>query len=422
MSRFNLGFGAMSSHHQISGLSSRKLAGVAAVGAIFLSLIGGVGVPATASPPPSPTASPSAKVRDDAGRITLPKMRAWTWILVDADTGGVLAGRDWHWPLPPASTIKTLTALTLEPRLDLNSTYTGQQSDRDAEGSRVGVEPGSTYAVSDLFHGMLMPSGNDAASALARAYGGVDRAVGAMNAEAQRLGAKNTHAVNTSGLDEPGQTSSAYDLALIMRASLNNPQLREMYSLHHVDFPAPEEAGSTKARTAYRIWTENRLILNYYDGALAGKTGFTSQAGRTYVGAVERDGHTLIAVVMRSAENTERAVRRLLEWGFLNIDNLDPVDKLVDPQPQDGNIVRQAAATYDAQGNLTSPLPETVTESSGGGIGSWLLWGLAILIACVVIRGVYVARRNTRRRQAQAALAQPDQLDLRAKDDTDLRA
>jgi D-alanyl-D-alanine carboxypeptidase (penicillin-binding protein 5/6) len=101
-----------------------------------------------------------------------------------------------------------------------------------AEGSKVGLKEGSQYRVRDLFDGMLMPSGNDAATALASAYGGIEPATQAMAAEATRLGANDTVVKNTSGLDEPGQVTTAYDLALILRESLKNPQLQEIYKQH----------------------------------------------------------------------------------------------------------------------------------------------------------------------------------------------
>ena len=95
------------------------------------------------------------------------------------------------------------------------------------------------------------------------------------------------------------------------------------------------------------------------------KTGFTSQAGRTYVGAMERDGHRLIVAVMRSAESTERAVNSLFEWGFANINKVKPVDQLVEPQPED-ELTPVPAASYDEQGQTTVPQVAVVETSSAG--------------------------------------------------------
>ena len=376
-------------------------------------LIAGPATAASAAPPPSPTATPTAQANEGAA-VTLPTMRAWTWIVADADSGEVLTGRDWHWKLPPASTMKTLTALTLVDRLQFDSQERAQKQDVDAEGSKGGLKAGSAYAVSDLFNGMLMPSGNDAATAVANAYGGMEATTEAMNREAQRLGAIDTKVVNSSGLDEPGQVSTAYDLALIMRESLKDPKLQEIYKQHHVDFPDKEPTEPGAERKSYRIWTENRFILNYYEGALGGKTGFTSQAGRTFVGAMERDGRTLIVAIMRSAESTERAVNRLFEWGFANADKVTPVDQLVDPQPAE-EVEALPAVNYDENGTPTGP-QVAAGESLGSGPS-----GPVVLLILVGVAGLGVLIWRRRREVAEATRERANRqqnLDLRERDES----
>jgi len=396
----------------------KPIARLAAIAVCCGVVLGGPVSTAFASPPPSPTSSPTAAVSDGA-TVPLPKMRTWTWVVADADTGAVLAGRDWKWPLPPASTMKTLTALTLVDRLQLDSEYRVGKADSEAEGSRVGVKADSTYKVSDLFNGMLMPSGNDAATALASAYGGMDRTTEAMNAEAQRLGAEQTVVKNTSGLDEPGQTSSAYDLTLIMRESLKDPELRRMYLQHDVQFPAEEPADPNEERRSIKIWTENRLILNYHEGALAGKTGFTSQAGRTFVGAMERDGRTLIVALMRSAESTKRAVTRVFDWAFTNYDNLEPVDQLVDPGPEP-EVDAQPAVTYGEGGtsNLAQISPDAVASATSESRPTPLLiaFVLAAIAGAIIWRRRVVAAANQRRRVRPKRDSTSMNLDLRDRD------
>src|SRR5690606_21064098 len=139
------------------------------------------------------------------------------------DSGEILAARWAHGQLLPASTLKTLTALTLLPRLDPDATYVAQRADAAIEGSKVGLHPGQTYTVRQLFQGLMMASGNDTAHALATLGGGMAATAALMNAEAKRLQANDTVVANTSGLDAPGQVSSAYDLALIARAALARP-------------------------------------------------------------------------------------------------------------------------------------------------------------------------------------------------------
>src|SRR5687768_10371334 len=140
------------------------------------------------------------------------------WLVADAGTGDVLAARDPHGRYYPASTLKTLTLLTLAPRLDPAQVVPVTAEDENMEGSRVGIVVGGQYPVSLLFQGLMLQSGNDAANALARAAGGTAATLEAMNDTAESLGAYDTVAGTPSGLDVAGQSSSPYDLALIFRA------------------------------------------------------------------------------------------------------------------------------------------------------------------------------------------------------------
>ena len=163
--------------------------------------------------PATPSPTPSA-----ADGVQIPDFATKTWVVVDAESGDILAGQNIDEQRPMASTLKTLTALTLLPRLQYESTYEAIAEETLTEGMHVGVLAGSTYSVSQLFHGMMMRSGNDAAVALADAYG-YQRTLDAMNAEAQRIGATSTVAKSPNGLDKPGQVSTAADMAQIYRAA-----------------------------------------------------------------------------------------------------------------------------------------------------------------------------------------------------------
>src|SRR5665647_3419956 len=129
--------------------------------------------------------------------------------LADLDTGQILAARAPHTPRLPASTLKALTALTLIPRLDASATIMVEPEDVRVEGSRIGILAGTAYSVPTLFRGLLMASGNDAAYALARANQSAAVTLTEMNATAEDLGAFDTVAKDPSGLDKPGQTTSA---------------------------------------------------------------------------------------------------------------------------------------------------------------------------------------------------------------------
>ena len=150
----------------------------------------------------------------------LPDIWAATWVLADAETGAVLAHKGAHVQRAPASTLKTLTALTVLPQTDPGQTYVATSKAANIYGSKVGLKPGKTYTMDELWKAVFLPSANDAAIAVAQANGGVRKTVKQMNEVARALGAYDTVAKNTNGLDAPGQLSSAYDLALIARAGL----------------------------------------------------------------------------------------------------------------------------------------------------------------------------------------------------------
>ncbi len=125
----------------------------------------------------------------------------------------MLAAKDPHGRYRPASTLKTLTALTLIPKLDKNRKIKPSDRASNVEGSAVGIVPEPIYKIDDLLRALLMVSANDAAEALAEANGGMAKTLADMNKEARILQAYDTVAKTPHGLDKPGQRSSAYDLA-----------------------------------------------------------------------------------------------------------------------------------------------------------------------------------------------------------------
>ncbi len=165
-------------------------------------------------------AQPGLQVQLKPGAPAPPRLKASAWIVADLTTGDVIAACNAHVPLAPASTLKVLTALALHSRLDPQFRYVARPQDAAMDGTKVGLAPGSVYTVDNLWHGLLMGSGNDAANALAALAGGLPKATALMRSTARSLGARDTVVANTSGLDAPGQVSSVYDLALFGRALL----------------------------------------------------------------------------------------------------------------------------------------------------------------------------------------------------------
>ncbi len=274
----------------------------------------GLTLPAGAPPPPS-------------------NLSATAWLVADLDSGAVLGGCGPHEYRAPASVQKLLLAATLLPKLDPAQVVEVVPADLDFErgSSAVGLLVGGKYSIETLWLGLLLNSGNDAATVLARVGGGpagVAGTIDAMNALAREIGAYDTHAVTPSGLDGPGQYTSAYDLALIARACFAREDFRRYATTERAQIPAQPPLDPR----GFQIQNENRL-LSRYPGALGGKTGYTEQARHTYVGAAERGGRRLVVTLLGAEAQPVRGWQQgaaLLDWGF----TLPPdasVGRLVEP-------------------------------------------------------------------------------------------
>jgi D-alanyl-D-alanine carboxypeptidase (penicillin-binding protein 5/6) len=266
----------------------------------------------------------SPRIVTGNGAPPAPAVSAAAWVVADADTGEVLGARNAHGRYLPASTLKTLTAVALLPELDLRKAYQPSFEDVNIEGSKVGLVQSVRYPVSKLVEAMLVVSGNDAANALANAAGGLPTTVDAMNTTAQRLQAYDTTARNPSGLDAPGQVTSAYDLALIARAGLRMPTFARFVGTLRDRVPAP-------GGKQFEIYNHNKLLTKYR-GNIGIKTGYTVAARHTYVGAARRDGRTIVVTLLK-AETMYPDATALLDWGFAALGRTVPVGRLVDPVP-----------------------------------------------------------------------------------------
>lgn len=357
----------------------------------------------------------------------LPDVPVSAWVLADLDTGAILAAKAPHVQRPPASVLKTLTALTLSERLDPEVVYTTTYDDVAVEGSRVGLVENATYTVRELFLCLMMQSGNDCASALAQANGGLELTVAQMNEEAQRLQAYDTVAVNPSGLPAEGQVSSAYDLALFAREGLSRPDFFEYVNTRVIeDFPGymPEEPGDP--RPTMPIATQNPLFIQGYEGAIGVKTGWTTEAGRTFVGAAERGGTSLVVTLLNIDGEIYPSASALLDWGFANIDAVTPVGYLVDPVDvaptaagadatpgTDSSTATSPDATVEATGVASATAASTSTTPWGW---VWTLIGAMLVGIVLIVLGLRSLRgpaprspgRRARPPATEAADSEPD--------------
>ena len=355
-----------------------------------------------AGDPPQPLPVPAKPVGGDAlsgcgvivaaGTAPVPDdISAESWLVADLDTGDIIAARDPHARHRPASIIKVLIAMQSMNELPLNKIVTGTQDDANAEGTRVGVDEGGKYTVNDLLHGLLMHSGNDAAHALAMQVGGWDTAMQKINGLARKLGGQDTRAATPSGLDGPGMSTSAYDIGLFYRYAWANPTFANIVATGKYDFPGhPAKPGDEGDHPGYELENDNQLLYNY-PGALGGKTGYTDDAGQTFVGAANRDGRRLVAVLMRGTRQPIppwQQAAHLLDYGFSTPpgtkigDLIDPDPSLMPPKPDPASAVA-------AKASALLPEADAVPVRVGVGvIGSLVVFGLIMMARSINRRPV----------------------------------
>ncbi len=241
-----------------------------------------------------------------------PQIAGSSWVLMDPLSGHVIMEHNSNERLPPASLTKMMTAYIVERELD-----EGRISMSDmvpisvkawrTEGSRTFVREGTSATVEDLLKGVIIQSGNDASVALAEFIAGSEDAfVDIMNQQAQLLGMTNTHFQNATGLPAADHFSTAYDLAILARAIIQD--YPENYSLY-----------AEKHFTYNNIRQPNRNALLWRDDSVDGlKTGHTEEAGYCLVASAKRGDTRLIASVMGTSSSAARAqeVQKMLNYGF----------------------------------------------------------------------------------------------------------
>jgi D-alanyl-D-alanine carboxypeptidase len=231
-------------------------------------------------------------------------------LVFDEASGTALYESNSHDRLPPASLTKIATAVVVlesAPSLDsVIETHPDLERGWLEDSSSMGLEPGDRFSARELLYGLLMVSGGDAARELAVATAGTESAfVDRMNALAARLNLKDTHFTDVQGLDSTDQFSSAWDIALLSRYAMSLPAFREIVGTEtHL-------AVGSRELSLYNL----NPLLNYTPGVDGIKTGFTEQAGHTFVASAEREGRR-VTVVILNAQSMALDTIALIEWAF----------------------------------------------------------------------------------------------------------
>ena len=242
-----------------------------------------------------------------------PVISAGQAVLTDGETGKILYEKSADEKAYPASTTKIMTALvTLEnlEKYDSPITQTVEVPAEAAgvEGSSLYLAAGEKISMEDLLYGLMLVSGNDAATALACIIGGTqENFVSMMNDKAAELHCSSTHFTNPSGLFDEDHYTTARDMAVIAREAMKDPTFRKIV--------AAKDHKAQRTDSDYLTFHNKNKTIFQYDGGTGIKIGYTQASGRTLVASAERDGRSMICVVM-SAPDWFQDAYKLMDYGF----------------------------------------------------------------------------------------------------------
>ena len=215
---------------------------------------------------------------------------ASAYAVISADTGVLLDGMQENQRLPMASTTKIMTGLLAAEETDIDRIITVSDTCAGIEGSSMYLQAGEQLPLRDILYGLMLCSGNDAATCIAENLGGQTAFVRRMNKRAQQLGLRNTHFDNPSGLDGKTHHTTAQELAQLTAAALKNPVFAQIVA--------------TQSYTSgTRTMVNHNKLLRMYPDAIGVKTGYTRTAGRCLVSAAKRNGRTVVAVTLHDGDD-----------------------------------------------------------------------------------------------------------------------
>lgn len=265
-----------------------------------------------------------------------PKVVAETAILMDVNSGEILYAKGIDEKRAPASTTKIMTAMLALEKVPFETqiTFTNEVNNIEPGSSHIGIKPGETLTMKDCAYAILLASANEVSSGVAEYIGGtVPKFVEEMNQRAKDLGCKNTHFVNANGLYSEDHYTTARDLALIAQAAFQSETFREIIKTPYYIVPKTNITNEER-------WLNNhhKMVLDgseHYDGCLGGKTGYTEKAGNTLVTYAERNGTTLVCVVLADNVSHYADTRALLDYGFQNFQKLTAENTSLAPAEND---------------------------------------------------------------------------------------
>lgn len=241
--------------------------------------------------------------------LSVPELSSLALLIQDFETGRILYSKNIHNRLFPASTTKLMTALVGINNFQLGQVLTVTPGDL-VSGSKMGLHSGETVTFRGLLYGMLLNSGNDAAFTIASNFpGGLEAFVAEMNNKVKDLGLEDTHFSNPAGFDSNGHFSSAYDLAIIAKELVKNPQLARIVATKETSVLAMDRSKE------HQLSNLNQLLDE--PGVIGIKTGFTEKSGENLIGLVERNDHKVLTVILGSTDRFGET-KKLIDWVYQN--------------------------------------------------------------------------------------------------------
>ncbi len=289
-------------------------------------------------------------------------------ILMDADSGCVIYGKNLHERFFPASITKILTALIIVERCSLDDTLTFSHNavyNVERGSTSAGYDTGDQITVREALYAMLLKSANEVANALAEhCAGSIEAFADLMNEKAADLGCKDSHFANPSGLNDPNHYTTPYDYALIAQAAFSNPTFVEFDSTTYYELPPnATNAGRFTVYCGHKMLKKNSN--QYYPGIIGGKTGYTTLAGNTLVTCAERDGLRLITVVLNGHSTHYSDTKAMLDFGFANFrnENISDYDATYTSLENDTNLTGSNPAVLHIDTGRTATLPKNAQFS-----------------------------------------------------------
>jgi serine-type D-Ala-D-Ala carboxypeptidase (penicillin-binding protein 5/6) len=346
------------------------------------------------------------------------------YIAIDAETGEIYAQRGAHEHRAPASLTKIFTAIETIESAPPDVQIVTSESDLVSEfASQVGFSPGEVFTVEELLYGMMLPSGNDAARALARGLGAeegdtdeeaLNRFLARLNQRIENMGLTDTQLLDPDGWGIPGHYSSAYDLAAFMMYALRYPRFVKAFSTGTYE--------TTDGRYSFR---NNNRMLRTYEGIVGGKTGYDDDAGWCLINVAERNGRRVIAVTMNGVapddwyDDNRVLLDYALEQQALRAESgagvtgevvrfRDPDAAVILAMGSAGGMIGEPAVQAAPQVRPAAPQPIAVPVERLGASGAGWIAALCVAAALIAVHGLATWHlRSGRRRDGPRMILEP---------------